>query len=357
MATPGSSSPCRWRRSADRAPRHCWSLPACLLLAVRRWRRLFRCPSGHGCSNGPTSDLSRRWPACRTSGGAAPRSSKAPTSMRRRLPWTYVPTWLLYTTPTGDLGGRGARRRHAGAPVARIAWEPGVCSPRRCFLWPTSSPCSPRSTTASGICCSSCRRSRRWRHSGGVPPFEARRPAVRLFAALALMAGLAEPIGFSIRNHPNQAVYFNPLLGGPRRAVGRFELDYWGNCLYQAQRHVAAMAIRAGMPITVSGARWRIMMLNRGRIPTVGGHSTRSGATSSRSRAHARIPRASCAQQSGRGDLVDRIETADGAVLCSIVTGPEATQSWRLVCAADGRVAALGGFGVACRSQGVSDEH
>ena len=43
----------------------------------------------------------------------------------------------------------------------------------------------------------------------------------------------SSPLLFQWRNHPNQAVYFNALAGGPRGAFGRYELDYWGNSLLQ----------------------------------------------------------------------------------------------------------------------------
>ena len=81
------------------------------------------------------------------------------------------------------------------------------------------------------------------------------------------------------------------------------------------------MAIRAGMPITVSGARWRIMMLNRGRIPQLVVTRPEAG------RHHLEVvllrgSREQVRTQSERSDLVDRIETADGAVLCTIAPGP-----------------------------------
>ncbi len=167
-----------------------------------------------------------------------------------QLSWTYVPTWLLYTTPIVTLVGVLL----AGVALVRPSpYRVGAWGLLAAALFPVAYVIAKQSTLYDGI-----------RHLLFIVPLiaalalgwraalESRRPAMRLVAILALVAGVAEPIGFSIRNHPNQAVYLNPLLGGPRGAVGRFELDYWGNCLYQAQR-VAAMAIRAGMPITVSG--------------------------------------------------------------------------------------------------------
>ena len=250
------------------------------------------------------------------------------------LPWTYVPTWLLYTTPIVTLvgvllagvalvrpsplsrGSLGSGRR--GAVSCGLRHRQAVHALRR---HPASAVhrAADRGAGGTGVACRASR---------------SRRPAVKLFVALALMAGLAEPIGFSIRNHPNQAVYFNPLLGGPRRAVGRFELDYWGNCLYQAQRHVAAMAIRAGMPITVSGARWRIMMLNRGRIPQLVVTRPEAG------RHHLEVV---LLRGSSRGSAHIRARGATSSIGSRPPTAPccapshraQATQSWRLACAAE----------------------
>jgi hypothetical protein len=237
-----------------------------------------------------------------------------------RLPWTYVPTWLLYTTPLVTVVGVLL----AGPTLVRPSrYRAGAWGLLAAALFPVAYVIVKQSTLYDGI-----------RHLLFIVPpiaalaalgwragLESRRPVVRLVAILALLAGVAEPISFSVRNHPNQAVYFNPLLGGPRGAVGRFELDYWGNCIYQAQQRLAATAIRAGMPITVSGGRWRIMMLNRGRMPQL-------VVTRPEERRHhveivlMRGRRQEISDQLGRNDLVDRIETTDGAVLCAVAPGP-----------------------------------
>jgi hypothetical protein len=156
---------------------------------------------------------------------------------------------------------------------------------------------------------------------GWLSLLESRARWVRVTAVALLVGGVAEPVGFSLRNHPHQVVYFNPLLGGPRQATGRFELDYWGNCLYPAQRRVAAMAIRAGMPIAVSGHRWRQMGANAGRLPQLVVRRPELAAHHLEIVLH-RGSVAQVRQMIGRGDILDRIETADGATLCSVVPGP-----------------------------------
>ena len=62
----------------------------------------------------------------------------------------------------------------------------------------------------------------------------------RLGYLLALVVGLAEPIGFMIRFHPHQYVYFNTLAGDTATLRQRFELDYWGLSYKQAIDYILA---------------------------------------------------------------------------------------------------------------------
>ena len=237
-----------------------------------------------------------------------------------RLPWTYVPIWLLYTTPPVILVGLML----AGVALVRApryGW--GALGLLAAALFPIAYVIVKESTLYDGI-----------RHLLFIVPaiaalaalgwraaIEAKRPAIRVVAVLVLVAGVIEPIAFSLREHPNQAVYFNGLLGGPRRAFGIFELDYWGNCIYQAQQQVAALAIRAGMPITVSGPQWQMLRLNGTRMPQLVVVQPGSG------RYHLAVVlmrghRTQLLALRGRGDFVGQVETSDGAMLCSIVPGP-----------------------------------
>ena len=54
-------------------------------------------------------------------------------------------------------------------------------------------------------------------------------------AGLVVLAGLMVlPLSFMVRNHPNQYVYYNEILGGIEEAYGEYELDYWANSTKQA---------------------------------------------------------------------------------------------------------------------------
>lgn len=53
------------------------------------------------------------------------------------------------------------------------------------------------------------------------------------FSAL-IVAGMALPLVWTVRNHPNEYVYFNELIGGPKGAYGQFDFDYYQNSGKQA---------------------------------------------------------------------------------------------------------------------------
>ncbi|WP_243439649.1 hypothetical protein [Fundidesulfovibrio soli] len=66
-------------------------------------------------------------------------------------------------------------------------------------------------------------------------------------ATLALLALLLyDPVRFSVVNHPNQAVYFNPLAGGIQQAFHTDELDYWINSNKAARAWIRQAAGMSG---------------------------------------------------------------------------------------------------------------
>jgi hypothetical protein len=55
---------------------------------------------------------------------------------------------------------------------------------------------------------------------------------IAVLALLGLM--LLEPFLFMVRNHPQEAFYFSPLIGGVDGAFKKYETDYWGHSLRAA---------------------------------------------------------------------------------------------------------------------------
>jgi len=66
----------------------------------------------------------------------------------------------------------------------------------------------------------------------------ARAPSLRIALYAALMLALTTQARALVVLHPDQYVYFNSLVGGARGAAGRYELDYWGTSLAEAERRL-----------------------------------------------------------------------------------------------------------------------
>ena len=234
-------------------------------------------------------------------------------------PWTYVPVWLVYTMPPVVLVGallslwRLGRRAGTGLPLLGLWFA---------VLFPIVFVIARKSTlydeirhllfvipplfvvSALGWCwCLGALR--HWRRVG--------------VGVLAL--GVLEPVAFQVRNHPNQVVYFNALLGGPRNALQRFELDYWGNCHYEAMRRAAPWAKEARMVVTISGRQWRLQRHDAPRIHEV-------DVTDPQRRLHhlevilLRGRKPGIEQALRRRDVLYRVTTADETPLCIVVPGP-----------------------------------
>ena len=237
------------------------------------------------------------------------------------VPWDYIPVWLVHTTPPVVLAGallsfgwwqRGPR---AGFPVVALWFA---------VLFPMVYVVVRQSRIYDEI-----------RHLlFAIPPLfvvaslgwwwllGALRQPHRPAAVIALVLGVLEPIAFQARNHPNQVVYFNPLLGGPRGAIQRFELDYWGNCLYEAMRHAAGLGRAAGMQVRIAGERSALLSLNASRIPEVRVTSASRGLHHLEV-VHLRGPKEKIVSETHRTDILYRVAMADGTPLCTVVRGPK----------------------------------
>jgi hypothetical protein len=240
------------------------------------------------------------------------------------LPWYYLPTWLGISLPLVVLVGalvslrRLWRREDALESRARFAATlafvlvPGVYAIVRhltlydsirhmYFIVP---PIAVAAAAGWDLLLASPRR------------------RTALAAAAVLAIGLAEPLVFQIRNHPNQTVYFSPVVGGPRGAFGRYDMDYWGNCVLQAVEWSAGQAERARMPVVITANAWEIAVVDMLRFPSLAFRLQRHGG------AHLDItllkgsPR-DVVGVSGNPDILHRVTTADGTPLCVVTPGPE----------------------------------
>jgi hypothetical protein len=237
------------------------------------------------------------------------------------LPWYYLPTWIGITVPVGVLLGlllsvpRLVRLSASRVPLAAL-WL--------FVLVPSTYVIVRHLTLYDGI-----------RHVFFiVPPMaviaaggwdymlraaDGRRQAL---VAIALAAVIAEPVLFQIRNHPNQAVYFTPAIGGPQAAFGRYDMDYWGNCVLEASAWAAEQADRAGMAIGVAANAWEILAMDIGRFRQLFFRRMHHTGYHLDVRLLKGTP-PDIMWTASHPDVVHNVSTADGTPLCVVLRGPE----------------------------------
>jgi len=171
------------------------------------------------------------------------------------LPWDYVPTWIMITTPIPVLllfltGSAVSLARLARRPMEYIR---GVrqddLTVLLWFFMPVVGCMVLRPIMYDA-----------WRHLFFVYPAlvylallgldalvmwgvalagESRRRTVQVAAAAALVLVVAPVVSFMVRNHPFEHVYFNRLAGPDMKTVKqRYELDYWGLSYRKALEYI-----------------------------------------------------------------------------------------------------------------------
>jgi hypothetical protein len=245
------------------------------------------------------------------------------------LPWHYLPVWLAISTPpvvlTGLLFLPLLWRRAGGSRPALIGLGTFVLAPiaaaviRRpnmydgmrqlLFLFP------PLVVLSAGA----------W-----LAAVEMARGGTRTAAVAVLVVGLIEPLLFQVRNHPNQIVYFSPLIGGPRAAFGQFDMDYWGNSMLQAVQWSRTLAEQSGMPIVVSGNPWEAVFADSSRYRQLAFARRESNEYHLDIRL-LRGPSASVKYFAERPDVVHIVRAADGTPLTVVIQGPAYAQLQRQI--------------------------
>lgn len=248
------------------------------------------------------------------------------------VPWTYLPGWMVVTIPPVVLAGM------AFALVETVRRR-GVARGWRAALWivaatPVAAAIARHSTLYDG-----------WRHVLFIyPPLVvlaasgwhdlimriARWPVALGIAIGMLITGCLEPLRFIVRNHPNEVVYFNALVGGPRGAFGRFELDYWGNGMLQATAWCARLAGQAGLPLSISGRPYPIVRADSSRFPSLIAQPPEHG----RHHMLVQLLRGSPDDLRSflqRNDALHVVRTADGAPLAVVQRGPRFPEVLRAV--------------------------
>jgi len=172
-----------------------------------------------------------------------------------KLPWYYLPKWILISNPLFFISGLcflslfalqvfGKGRRFFASLVAF-----GACFPLLYIMVQRSSVFDS------------------WRHVLFIYPLLivllslawqeawawATRSKMRILLGIFFAVQLTEPAAWMIRNHPNEYVYFNPLVGGLKGAFLQYETDYWGNSLRKGAEWLANHQAQEGFngPIQV----------------------------------------------------------------------------------------------------------
>ena len=238
------------------------------------------------------------------------------------LPWYYAPWWLLISTPPVVIVGailsmsvspsrgwalcRNALWAAAALPVLLVITR-GVTlydgMRHLMFIYPILVVVAASGWTA-------------WLADGY-------HPWLRGSVAALLAAGLANVLAFDVRFHPNQTVYFNELVGGPRGAFARFDMDYWGNCVLEAVEWSARAARLSDRPIAVSGnpSYSHLVQLDAARFPQLVFTPPNRG----RHHLMVRLNRGSpdgVTALANQDDALYKVQTPDGAVLCVVLPGP-----------------------------------
>ena len=146
------------------------------------------------------------------------------------------------------------------------------------------------------------------------------RPWLLWSSAVLLAAGLVNVLTFHIRFHPNQTVYFNELVGGPRGAFAKFDMDYWGNCVLEAVKWGVKAAELSGRPIAISGNPSHLVLLNAERFHQVFFTDRPRGQHVLEVRLN-RGPIEGVTELAAL-DALYRVQTPDGVVLCAVLPGP-----------------------------------
>jgi hypothetical protein len=239
------------------------------------------------------------------------------------LPWSYVPVWMVITTPPVVLAGLlWAAAVTLAERDSTALWRLGLWT---VGLGPIILVIARHSVLYDG-----------WRHllfvypplvvlsaSGWRDLIRATRASPRLCGLViaALVVGCTEPLLFMMENHPNEVVYFNALVHGPHGAFRQFELDYWGNSLLQATGWTEDLAERTGVRLTVSGWPNALVREDILRFPLLEPAEPERGAH------HVyvqllRDSRQGLTRTMSRGDILHIVRTHDGAPLAVVLRGP-----------------------------------
>jgi hypothetical protein len=178
-----------------------------------------------------------------------------------KLPWHYIPVWLLITTPIAYtalflIGAGSSAWRWVSNFQEQYRLRRSDLMIMSCFFGPLLAVILLQSVLYDG-----------WRHMYFIYPaliyiglvgleavigFFKRRTgalsrAVAGVATVLIISNVVTVVLFMIHNHRYQYLYFNVLAGGMEKARENFELDYWGLTFREGLEYIAARETDSGI--------------------------------------------------------------------------------------------------------------
>ena len=109
----------------------------------------------------------------------------------------------------------------------------------------------------------------------------------------------------------------NSLEGGPGGAFRKYDLDYWGNCIFQAVQWASSTSQSFGKPVLISGHPAHLVHLNTLRLPGV--HFTQASEDKHHMYVHLVRGTKAHIRSIERQPTLHAVDTPDGALLCTVV--------------------------------------
>ena len=153
--------------------------------------------------------------------------------------------------------------------------------------------------------------------AGWTAALSRRDPLVRRITAFLLVIGMVERVDLRRAGASKRIGVFNELVGGPKGAFSKYNMDYWGNCVLQAVAWSAKTAQLSGVPVVISGEPAHVIQLDSERFHQLSFEPP----FRNRHQLDVRLARGSAesvAGLAGRPDALYRVSTPDGAVLCIV---------------------------------------
>lgn len=153
--------------------------------------------------------------------------------LSNEIPWTYIPQWLIITTPIVVLSGAilfsavwyFSRKKFSATLMLLLIFA--AVFPWAYTVYQDSPLYDGLRQMLFIIPLIAVMASLTWHYILTLP----KQRVARYALAGIMVIGILLPVRFSFANHPNEYVYFNELIGGIKGAYGKYDTDYYMNSI------------------------------------------------------------------------------------------------------------------------------